>query len=93
MNTMKKSVFVLGLLSSLAAFGGTYRAVSPDGRNEIRVSDGVRLVYSVWRDGKKLVSDSAMAMDIDGKRFSSKVIGETKVILSGTLKTPIYKKS
>jgi hypothetical protein len=51
MKNMKNSVLVLGVMASFAAFGGTYRAVSPDGRNEIRVSDGTRLVYSVWRDG------------------------------------------
>ena len=93
MKNVKNPVLIFGVMVSLAVSGGTFRAVSPDGRNEIRVSDGDRLVYSVWRDGKALVSDSAMAMDIDGKRFSTKVVGETKSVLSGTLKTPIYKKS
>jgi alpha-glucosidase len=70
-----------------------HKVVSPDGRNEIRVTEGEKLTYSVWRDGKVLVTDSPLAMDIKGKRFPGAVVGEKRSSVSGTLKTPIYKKS
>jgi alpha-glucosidase len=77
----------------VASAGNVHRAVSPDGRNEIRLTEGEELAYSVWRDGKVLVSDSPLAMDIKGKRFPFSVVGKKEASVSGTLKTPLYKKS
>ena len=70
-----------------------HKVVSPDGRNEIRVVEDDGLSYSVLRDGKILVSESPLALHIKGKRFPVSVIGETRSASTGTLKTPIYKKS
>ena len=67
--------------------------VSPDGRNEIRISFSEGIKYSVWRDGKPLVSDSPIAMDIQGKSFPNKVVSIRKSTRQGTLKTPLYKKA
>ena len=73
--------------------GDVYKAISPDGCNEIRIQAGEGLTYSVWRGGRVLVADSPVAMDIEGKRFPSKVASASRSSLKGTLKTPLYKKS
>ena len=69
------------------------RAVSPDGRNEIRLwTDS--LAYEVARDGVVVVAKTEIGMTVDGRRLvpSAKrlVRKETK---AGLVETPIYKKS
>ena len=75
---------------------GDICAVSPDGRNVIRLNLKP-LSYEVLRDGKIVVSRSSIALRISGKRLSRDVEEITPVISTGrvmgkfTSKT--YKKS
>lgn len=67
-------------------------AVSPDGRNEIRLWTNP-LAYEVRRGGEVIVAKSEIGMKVDGKCLapcaSCSVRSEVK---SGTVETPVYKK-
>ena len=68
-------------------------AVSPDGRNEIRLDAGDgALRYSVLRDGKTLLKPAAIALAVRGKPFSAEVVSDAPFELKGELETPLYKK-
>ena len=71
---------------------GPVSAVSPDGRNEIRLWAD-RLAYEVLRDGKVAVAKTEIGMKVDGKCLvpcaSCLVREEAK---SGFVETPVYKK-
>lgn len=88
---------VLAALAAASASAETFRAVSPDGMNEIRLevaADGMR--YSVLRGGRTLVEPSLLRLEteergvLDGRSAEAKA--ETK-FFSGTIDTPFYKKS
>ncbi len=68
-------------------------AVSPDGKNEIRLSIAP-LSYEVLRDGVVVVAKTPIGMKINGACLANKKARSivTKK-LSGTVATPIYKKS
>ena len=69
-------------------------AVSPDGRNEIRLY-AEPLAFEVLRDGKVVVAKSEIGMTIDGQPLSCKG-GFTSVVKTsekGVLETPVYKKA
>ena len=83
--------------AALSASAATFKAVSPDGKNEIRLETGANgMRYSVLRNGKTLVEPIEISLTINnlgtlnGKNAkpsaSSKKIG-------GSLATPVYKKS
>ena len=80
---------IIAVLALAVSGENVYKATSPDGRNEIRITASDGFTYSVWRDGKVLISDSPIAMDIAGKRFPEKVVSASRSSLSGTLKTPL----
>ncbi len=67
---------------------------SPDGRNEIRVWADP-LSYAVVRGGVTLVSRTAIALQLDSRRLGGAVVPREvrEEVLSGSLETPIYKKS
>ena len=75
----------------------TIRAVSPDGRNELRLETGEHgLVYSVWRDGKAVVAPSGMALLVEGRGWLNGVGLEPKVsanMIEGSFAAPLYKKA
>ncbi len=70
-------------------------AVSPDGKNEIRLYTAP-LAYEVLRDGVVVVAKSEIGLKVDGKCLV-KDAGEPKATekkaLSGTVATPVYKKA
>ena len=73
--------------------GATVRAVSPDGRNEIRLWTDP-LAYEVARDGVIVVAKTEIGMKVDGKCLTPdapcRVRSEAK---SGSVETPVYKKA
>ena len=82
---------------SFCIFAETFNAVSPDGKNEIRLETGAKgMKYSVLRNGKTLVESSEISLSINdlgtlnGK--SAKPSASAKKI-GGALATPVYKKS
>ena len=96
---MKKLIWIV----SAAALGGCCwfgcgnapqaEAVSPDGKNEIRLWTSP-LAYEVVRDGVTVVAKTTIGLTVDGKELSAgrprEVRRETK---SGTVETPVYKKA
>jgi alpha-glucosidase len=102
MNFMKRISSVIAILA-LAGCGifknenvkHCASAVSPDGRNEIRLYADP-LSYEVCRDGRVVVGKSDIYMIIDGEKTA---VGErgfkeiSKTHKNGMLKTPVYKKS
>ena len=79
------------------ADGPAASAVSPDGRNEIRLwTEGGALTYSVVRDGRDLVSRSALSMRFAAQgdlAAAAKLAGVTERARSGRLPTPVGKKA
>ena len=77
--------------------GTVFSAVSPDGKNEIRLETGDGGVkYSVLRGGKTLVGPTDIALKIEGRGWlDGKAAAPTMTTrkVEGTLATPIYKKS
>ena len=71
----------------------TLRVTSPDGRNEIRLSDGESLSCSIWRDGAMRIEASGLSLAVRGKTFPTRVAKHETSTLSGELRTPVYKKS
>lgn len=73
--------------------GPAATAVSPDGRNEIRLWTNP-LAYEVARDGVIVAAKSAIGMKVDGACLASRVpcrVRQEKK--SGILETPVYKKA
>ena len=75
----------------------SYTAVSPDGKNEIRLWANP-LAYEVRRGGAVVVAKSEIGMKVDGKCLNSR--GEDapaptveRRSTSGTVETPVYKKA
>lgn len=90
---MKTRIGMLGALLSAAAFGADYTAVSPDGKNEIRLSAGEKLTFSVKSAGKERVSASEIKLCVEGRAFTGKALKAEKSQTGGKLRTPIYKKA
>ena len=68
-------------------------AVSPDGRNVIRLWTNP-LTYEVSRDGVVVVAKSSIGMKIDGRCLSGALCRDVSTsVVSGSLDTPIYKKA
>ena len=85
------------VFAASAAHSEAFSALSPDGRNEIRLeADADGMSYSVFRDGKALLLKSRFLLEteehgaLDGRGAKAKA--ETRR-LSGTVATPIYKKA
>ena len=70
-------------------------AVSPDGKNEIKLYANP-LSYEVFRNGKCVVAKTEIRLSVDGVALAAKEgklpCGKTEM-LSGTVVTPVYKKS
>jgi alpha-glucosidase len=67
-------------------------AVSPDGRNEIRLCFDP-LSYEVLRDGRTVVGRSGIRLDVQGANLESSSPAVSTSRLSGRVNTPLYKKS
>ena len=68
-------------------------AVSPDGRNEIRLWTNP-IAYEVARDGEVIVTKSEIGMKVDGKCLVPGVNRQVrKEVRSGFAETPVYKKA
>ena len=95
---MVRQMIVFAAATTLAAFAFAQDTVSsvfsPDGRNEIRF-DRKSISYKVFRDGVLVVADTPVSMKIAGKELSdgAKFKSFVKGSLSGTVGTPVYKKS
>ncbi len=100
---MKK--LILALLSVAAVAGcccwsgdRCAKVVSPDGRNEIRLSmDDDSLVYEVLRDGVTVVAKTEIGMKVDGRKLLDDDDENVKMkvtagSLAGCEAAPIYKK-
>ena len=98
---MTKIAWVVGLVAGLSSMALAKEdckvAVSPDGKNEIRLEVGEGgMAYSVWRNGKAFVEPTPISLvfkgrgKLDGKGASPAVTGRK---VEGKLATPIYKKA
>ena len=72
-------------------------AVSPDGKNEIRLWTAP-LAYEVVRDGVIVVAKSEIGMTVDGETLGDPMRGGLRFstearTLTGTVETPVYKKA
>ena len=85
---MKKAliaVFAGALVSGCAWFGGdgdVISAVSPDGRNKIRLFLNP-MAYEVLRDGKVVVAKSRISLHIEGTRLALEAEDDTPVVSTG----------
>ena len=88
---------LLATLAGCALFGdcSVASAVSPDGRNEIRLYLKP-LSYEVLRDGRQVVGKSRISFHVQDMRLMRDVERTTPVVsggrLMGKVKTPVYKK-
>jgi len=83
--------------AALSASAATFKAVSPDGKNEIRLETGAKgMRYSVLRNGKTLVKPIEISLTLNGLATlngkNAKPSASSKKV-GGTLATPVYKKS
>ena len=102
---VRSSRLLVCLLATLAGFGVSVAAkvrpvpaLSPDGRNEIRLEqNGGTLAYSVLRDGVVVAAAAPIGLRVDGRDLFARVdLARATVTTTqgkGTLATPIYKKS
>lgn len=96
---MKKTTYcVLAAMTATALFGAnaqTHEAAvrSPDGRNELRVRVDGGLSYSVWRDGRRLLEEAPMALQVRGRTLTAKLLDDSASSVQGEVKTPLYFKS
>ena len=97
---MKNILFALSAAALLAGCNcgnpvSEISAVSPDGKNVIKLYADP-LAFEVLRNGKVVVAKSAIGMKVDGVALAMKEgklpCGKTAA-LTGTLDTPVYKKS
>ena len=91
---MAKSVVALVFcLASIGAHAATFRAVSPDGKNEIRLETGDGgMKYSVLRGGKKLVEPTEFSIHVDGRGSLNGAGAQAKATMrkvAGSLATPL----
>jgi len=99
-----KALFAVSIAAGMsAARAETFKAVSPDALNEIRLETGENgMKYSVWRRGKAIVEPTELALKVgsswlnggmdDQGRDGARPSHESRKV-EGTLATPIYKKS
>ena len=75
----------------------TFSAVSPDGKNEVRLETGDGgMKYSVWRGGKALVEPTSISIAVRGRGSLDGAGAQPKATMrkvEGSLATPLYKKS
>lgn len=74
----------------------TVALTSPDGKNEIRLIAEDSLQYAVLRNGQMRITPTAISLTIEGKGVlgaKPKITGKAERKVTGTLKTPVYKKS
>ena len=67
-------------------------AVSPDGRNEIRLW-AKPLAYEVARDGAVVVAKTAIGLTVDGRSLCGGEPAVSGTDVTGTIETPVYKKA
>ena len=86
-------VVLLVLVSGLANATG-FSAISPDGRNEIRLDSSTEgLRCAVLRDGRTLLSADRIALNVRGIPFAPEPVGDEAFEFNGEVETPLYKKS
>ena len=91
---MRKGLFCfLGLAATAPALAVTFSAVSPDGRNEIRLEADGALRYSVWRDGMQRLAPAEVSLSVRGKTFSPHIVSCETLVFSGKEETKFYKKA
>lgn len=88
---------------ALLAVGGvaavraeTVSVKSPDGKNEIRLTADETLQYQVLRNGAVRIAPTAISLTVEGHGVlgaKPKIVGKKERAVSGTIKTPIYKKA
>ena len=92
-------LFLAALLLACAAVRAAaqagYELRSPDGRVEVRVRAGERVRFDVLFDGKTLLRDSALSLDVDGRKLgvSPSVKGEKRRSHDGVVEPPVRLKS
>ena len=91
-------VLVLGVLlaagcSSVCSSDDGFSVLSPDGKNEIRLSANP-LAYEVLRDGKVLVAKTEIGLKVGGRCLKGgKVRGVATCERAGKAASPVYKKA
>ena len=93
-----KVLFAAAIAAGMpAARAETFKAVSPDALNEIRLETGEKgMAYSVWRRGKTVVEPVRFSLEVEGRGVLNGACAVSKVTtrkVEGTLATPLYKKA
>ena len=87
------ALFAAGCCCVCGRDGSAAKAVSPDGRNVIRLWTHP-LAYEVARDGEVVVAKTEIGLTVDGACLKPGAAGKvTTRRVSGTLETPVYKKA
>lgn len=91
-------ILLAGVVSTaLNVFGQIATAVSPDGKNEIRLMTEPVLSYAVYRGGVERVAPTPLSLDVEGigklGGAGTSILRTDAVELKGVASTPIYKKS
>ena len=91
-------ILLAGVVSTaLNVLGQIATAVSPDGKNEIRLMTEPVLSYAVYRGGVERVAPTPLSLDVEGigklGGAGTSILRTDAVELKGVASTPIYKKS
>jgi alpha-glucosidase len=97
---MKNGTATVAMIAGLASSTGAWAAAppllkSPDGRIEVQVKAGERLQYDVRLDGKPVLQDAALSLDVDGTALGAnpKVKGAKTRPVDSVVEPPVRQKS
>src|SRR5579875_1630871 len=93
-----KPLLILLLISANAAFAHqskTFDVKSPDGKIELNLATGPKLMWSVKHEGTQVIAPSAISITLeDGEVLgnAAKVTGSKTASVNASFSTPFYKK-
>ena len=93
---MKKFLLSLFCLTAMSAWAGSYEVSSPNGKVKVTVEAGSMVNWSVSYDGKAVLLPSVIDISVQqGKKTAGlgKVGKVSKKFVTGSFKTPFYKKA
>ena len=93
---MKKFLLSLFCLTAMSAWAGSYEVSSPNGKVKVTVEAGSMVNWSVSYDGKAVLQPSVIDISVQqGKKTAGlgKVGKVSKKFVTGSFKTPFYKKA
>ncbi len=95
MKTVPLTLVTLLMISGAATAQSNYSLLSPDHRIEIKIRAAERLKYDVAFDGKTLLRDSTLSMNVDGKTLGldPKIKGTKERSYDGVLEPVVRQKA